>query len=106
MLINTMNHFVWKLGEGCDRTKRVQTEKKALTEPANELALQSSTNSSIPKVSNRPMSLIRENSNIKISEREPVIQSNLNPFMNSDNYISDLETQDKFLRPQDSNYNK
>ena len=35
-----MNHYVWKLGEGCDRTRRIQTEKKELIDKANDVALQ------------------------------------------------------------------
>ena len=100
-----MNHFVWKLGSGCDRTKRPLTEKNALLDKANEVALQTNiARESIGDTASKPMSFIRESNNIKISEREPVIQSNLNPFLNADSYINDLETQDKFLRPQDSNY--
>ena len=102
-----MNHYVWKLGEGCDRTRRIQTEKKELIDKANDVALQPTMAvNNINEGASKPASLLRENSNVKISEREPVIQSNLNPFMNSDSYLADLETQDKFLRPQDSNYNK
>ena len=102
-----MNHYVWKLGEGCDRTKRSRTEKKELIDKANDVALQPNIAiNNINEGASKPTSLLRETSNAKISEREPVIQSNLNPFMNSDSYLADLETQDKFLRPQDSNYNK
>ena len=100
-----MNHYVWKLGSGCDRTKRNLTEKKELLQKANEVALQNDiARESLGDSSNKPMAFIKETNNIKISEREPVIQSNLNPFLISDNYITHLETQDKFLRPQDSNY--
>ena len=35
-----MNHYVWKLGSGCDRTKRNLAEKKELLQKANEVALQ------------------------------------------------------------------
>ena len=41
----------------------------------------------------------------RISKRTGVIQRNINPFLKSD-YIKDLETQDTFLRPKDSNINK
>ena len=101
-----MNHYVWKLGSGCDRTKRTVTEKKELLQKANEVALQTDiARESVGDATNKPMAFIRETNNIKMSEREPVIQSNLNPFLKPDSYINDLETQDKFLRPQDSNYN-
>lgn len=100
-----MNYYVWKLGSGCDRTKRQLTEKKALLDKTNDVALQTNiAREPLGDTASKPMSFIREKNNIKISEREPVIQSNLNPFLNSDSYINDLETQDRFLRPQDSNY--
>lgn len=105
-----MNHLVWRMGSGCDRTKRPtleasSTEKKELAREARETALQPSlggdpTDPSLGKTT----SLIRENNNIRMSERDPVVQANLNPFMESGSYITDLETQDKFLRPRDSNY--
>ena len=41
----------------------------------------------------------------RMSKREGVIQRNINPFLKSD-YIKDLENQDNFLRPKDSNLNK
>tara|TARA_B100000674_G_C37504633_1_gene762011 strand:- start:357 stop:620 length:264 start_codon:yes stop_codon:yes gene_type:complete len=41
----------------------------------------------------------------RIASREGVIQRNINPFLNSD-YITDLEMQDNFLRPKDSNIDK
>ena len=101
-----MNHYVWKLGNGCDRTKR-STEKKELLQQANQVALQTDiARESVGDTINKPTAFIRETNNRKISEREPVIQSNLNPFLEPDSYISHLETQDKFLRPQDSNYDK
>ena len=100
-----MNHYVWKLGNGCDRTKRNITEKKELLQKTNELALQNNiAREPHSDTNNKPMTLIKETTNIKISEREPVIQSNLNPFLISNSYIDHLDTQDKFLRPQDSNY--
>ena len=38
---------------------------------------------------------------LRLSKREGVIQTTINPFLKS-NYIKDLDTQDKFLRPQNS----
>ena len=38
----------------------------------------------------------------RISKREGVIQRNINPFLKTD-YLKDLENQDNFLRPKDSN---
>ena len=41
----------------------------------------------------------------RIANREGVIQRNVNPFLKSD-YLTDLEMQDNFLRPKDSNIDK
>ena len=41
--------------------------------------------------------------NQRISNRYMVIQKSINPFLSTNNYISDLEVQDKHLRPIDSN---
>jgi hypothetical protein len=39
----------------------------------------------------------------RISAREMVIQTNINPFLNN-NYIEDINVQDTILRPKDSNF--
>ena len=44
----------------------------------------------------------RENHFHKINERELVAQTNMNPFMSS-NYLEDLQVQENFLTPQNSN---
>ena len=44
----------------------------------------------------------RENHFHKINERELVAQTNMNPFMTS-NYLEDLQVQEDFLTPQNSN---
>jgi len=41
----------------------------------------------------------------RLSKRKGVIQTNINPFLKSD-YLTDLEMQDTFLRPKDSNIRK
>jgi len=40
----------------------------------------------------------------KMGQREWISQSNRNPFMSTNNYIKDLEVQDEFLKPQNSNF--
>jgi len=44
----------------------------------------------------------RENNFERMNEREMVAQTNLNPF-HSSNYLEDLQVQEKFLTPQNSN---
>ena len=43
--------------------------------------------------------------NDKLSSRHMIIQKNINPYLNTNNYIDDLINQDEFLRPIDSNFN-
>ena len=44
--------------------------------------------------------------NERILSRDMIIQTNVNPFLLKNSYIEDLEKQDKFLRPMDSNIKK
>jgi len=45
----------------------------------------------------------REAVNEKMSHRENIPQISINPFMIHNKYLDDLETQNQFLTPQDSN---
>ena len=45
----------------------------------------------------------RENQFEKMNDREMMVQTNLNPFMTT-NYLEDLQIQEKFLTPQNSNF--
>jgi hypothetical protein len=47
----------------------------------------------------------RENSSDKIYERGLTPQVGMNPFLQGNNYIQDLETQNQFLKPLNSNLN-
>ena len=48
----------------------------------------------------------RELCSQRIANRDMVVRGGNNPFMVQNNYLDDLTNQDKFLRPQDSNYKK
>ena len=45
----------------------------------------------------------RSENSERISAREMIIQTNINPFLNN-NYLDDIKIQDTILRPKDSNY--
>jgi hypothetical protein len=45
----------------------------------------------------------RENNSDKIYERGLTPQVGMNPFLQGNNYIQDLETQNEFLKPMNSN---
>ena len=44
--------------------------------------------------------------NERISNRYMVIQTSINPFLSTTDYIGDLKVQDTMLRPKDSNMNE
>ena len=46
----------------------------------------------------------REEVNLKMHDREPMSQRNQNPYLVQNNYIDDLETQESFLIPKNSNF--
>ena len=48
----------------------------------------------------------REECSERISNRKWVIQRNINPYINQNNYIDDLSAQNEFLIPKDSNDKK
>ena len=45
----------------------------------------------------------RELNSERLSQREMMIQTSINPFLSGHNYLDDLLVQDEFLRPKDSN---
>jgi hypothetical protein len=48
----------------------------------------------------------REEVNLKMHEREPISQRNQNPYLVQNNYLDDLEMQQSFLIPKNSNFNE
>ena len=42
--------------------------------------------------------------NERLVGRDKLIQTSINPFLSSCDYINDIATQDKFLRPKNSSY--
>ena len=47
----------------------------------------------------------REETSKRMGEREMIMVGTLNPFVKSD-YIKDLQNQEEFLKPQNSNFNE
>ena len=46
----------------------------------------------------------REMCNNRISQRDMLIQTNVNPFLTKETYVDNIRVQDNFLRPLDSNF--
>jgi hypothetical protein len=47
----------------------------------------------------------REDANTKLSERSMIENISQNPFLSRNNYLNDLQVQDEFLKPKNSNFN-
>ena len=48
----------------------------------------------------------REICNERIVNRDMIIQSKINPFLLKNNYLNDLDDQNRYLIPKNSNYKK
>ena len=48
----------------------------------------------------------REACNARMTDRQHIIQSNINPFMSNNNYLEDINNETQYLRPIDSNCKK
>tara|TARA_B100001063_G_C16429660_1_gene388249 strand:+ start:214 stop:561 length:348 start_codon:yes stop_codon:yes gene_type:complete len=42
--------------------------------------------------------------NEKLSNRHMIVQKGINPYVNTENYVTHLDTETSFLRPKDSNF--
>ena len=79
-----MNELKWTLGEPCLRSAR-NKENAILPEtmvPSNK----------------------REIANEKINERHMISQIGQNPFLCQNKYLDDLDIQEAFLKPKNSNF--
>lgn len=79
-----MNELKWTLGEPCLRSSR---SKPAVVLP--ETILQSNK---------------RELANEKMNERYMISQVSKNPFLAQNKYLEDLDIQETFLKPKNSNF--
>lgn len=80
-----MNELKWTLGEPCLRSARNNKPSVVLPEtmtPSNK----------------------RELANEKINERQMISQIGQNPFLSRNRYLDDLEVQETFLKPKNSNF--
>ena len=83
-------YWNWKKNEDC---KIEKTKRKENVNFENEIETE------IIKIEENKKSVCSN----RISDREMIIQTRINPFLQSNNYIEDLSQQERFLRPKDSN---
>jgi hypothetical protein len=111
---NDIQHLRWSKGEKYEQSLKSDKEKyHAYTERQVEqevtvaeeynkmkcLLFDDGTESCM-RVSNK-----REDANTKLSERCMIENISQNPFLSRNNYLNDLQVQDEFLKPKNSNFN-
>ena len=103
-----MEELVWSTGEKYEKSLKkdnpnlqVTREIANLNENNNDINNNDINNNEIFRINNK-----REEANHKLSERHLVGQLNQNPFMINNDYIKDLDIQQSFLIPKNSNIDK
>lgn len=102
-----MINLRWTLNEEYEKTPRrrpnqhipssqTQSMEEEIITQSEVLALQEENN-----VANR-----REFTYSKMGERDLISHGNMNPFMSKNDYVKDLDVQNEFLKPQNSNFMK
>ena len=103
-----MEELVWSTGEKYEKSLKkdnpnlqVTREIANLNENNNDINNNDINNNEIFRINNK-----REEANHKLSERHLIGQLNQNPFMINNDYIKDLDIQQSFLIPKNSNIDK
>jgi len=97
-----MEELVWSTGEKYEKSSKKDNPNLQVTREIAELNDNNSEhNNEIFRINNK-----REEANHKLSERHLVGQLNQNPFMINNDYIKDLDIQQNFLIPKNSNIDK
>ena len=91
----SQKYIYWKWGNG-------GILKQSLREFNNKSTIQENESPIGKKIEDRRQN-DRELNSERMSQRDMVIQTSINPFLSTNNYIDDLQIQDQFLRPKDSN---
>ena len=101
-----MEELVWSTGEKYEKSSKKDNPNLQVTREIVDLNQNNSNNNNdnnneIFRINNK-----REEANHKLSERHLVGQLNQNPFMINNDYIKDLDIQQSFLIPKNSNIDK
>ena len=105
----------WSKGEKYEKSKRLQQINKPIEKNINieKDAIVQSLLSDTEIDSNWNYNLFMQNSSLKqpnkreetynkMSEREMICQIGQNPFMNNNNYLEDVISQDNYLKPKNT----
>ena len=95
-----MEHIIWSKGEKVERSyKNDNPSIKQIDNNNNNNNIKIIEKDGFISGSNK-----RELASIKMNDRNMISQIGQNPFMTNNNYLHDLEIQQNFLIPQNSNY--
>ena len=105
-----MEERIWRQGEKCVRSRKDENPSLA---KAVDQALDTKLHTEIkmkedfaPHIGEFGVaSSKREDANTKLSDRQMIGQVSHNPFLTSTDYVNDLEVQENYLKPQNSNMN-
>lgn len=101
-----MNNFKWSRGEKYEQSVKADKDKYIAADTSSQeynsmktLLFDDGTEPCM-RISNK-----REDANTKLNERSMIESISQNPFLPRNNYINDLQIQDEFLKPRNSNFN-
>ena len=92
---NTVKHYKWSFGETYEQSKRNNNNNSNVESTAYLAALNHDEHSWETLNSNSHNK--REEIEHKLSERDIIPRTNMNPFMTNNNFSEDIDT---FLKPQ------
>uniref|UniRef100_A0A6C0II39 Uncharacterized protein n=1 Tax=viral metagenome TaxID=1070528 RepID=A0A6C0II39_9ZZZZ len=103
-MTDSIQQFKWSTGEKYEQSIKTDREKYIIDESKEynnmkKLLFEDGTESCM-RISNK-----REDANTKLNERCMIESISQNPFLPRNNYINDLQVQDEFLKPRNSNFN-
>lgn len=109
------HYWKWTTREPMNKSKRktpqqtslrtsvpIQSKKQTQESTLPQFITQQHTISGIKSLSIIPNDK-KKLCNERISDRCMIIQTQINPYITKNNYVNDLEIQDKMLRPKNSN---
>ena len=99
-----------KEGETIERSTRISIPKEQQTEekPTEEIFMEKQIGIKQQEFTRTldDAESKRERTYQQMGQRELIAGGAMNPFLSTNNYVNDLQVQDKFLTPQNSNFNE
>tara|TARA_B100001250_G_C19510420_1_gene661407 strand:+ start:184 stop:504 length:321 start_codon:yes stop_codon:yes gene_type:complete len=95
-----LSKYVIRKWESKNNEKYDKTERKKELIDMREKNIEEELINKHEKIHNNK----KELSNQRMASRDMIIQGLINPYLFDNNYVTDINNQDKFLRPKDSNY--